>query len=223
MPRRPTSPDLVLSPRPPAAPAGHWLSAALREAILDGRLRPGARLPTTRDLARRYGLARGTIVGAFERLAAEGYLEGRVGSGTYVARLLPDQLLKQPDSALWRGPGASAPHPGTSRATPGESGNSATSHRGRSGPSAPTSRRWTSSRPHSGPRSRVGGCGRPPPTCCSGLRSDGLPAAASGGGGLLATSRGVRCAAGRWPSSPARRRRSTSRRGCCSSPATAPP
>jgi DNA-binding transcriptional MocR family regulator len=41
-----------------------WLCWALRAEILEGRLRPGARLPATRDLARQYGLARGTIVNA---------------------------------------------------------------------------------------------------------------------------------------------------------------
>jgi GntR family transcriptional regulator / MocR family aminotransferase len=62
--------------------------------VLDGRFGPGMRLPATRDLARQYGLARGTIVAAFEHLRAEGYLEGRVGSGTFVRRVLPDDLLE---------------------------------------------------------------------------------------------------------------------------------
>src|SRR5512144_2423265 len=49
--------------------------------------------PATRDLAGPYGLSRGTIVSAFEQLRAEGYISGRVGSGTYVNRILPDDLL----------------------------------------------------------------------------------------------------------------------------------
>ncbi|MFP5247536.1 MAG: PLP-dependent aminotransferase family protein, partial [Thermoanaerobaculia bacterium] len=56
--------------------------------------RPGARLPGTRDLAMLYGLSRGTIVSAFELLEAEGYVDGSVGSGTYVSKVLPDELLK---------------------------------------------------------------------------------------------------------------------------------
>jgi GntR family transcriptional regulator/MocR family aminotransferase len=84
---------IVLGPRNRAKPTYRQLYAALREAILDGRLRPGVRLPSTRDLARRYDLARGTIVAAFEQMKAEGYLTGRTGSGTYVATLLPDTLL----------------------------------------------------------------------------------------------------------------------------------
>jgi len=56
----------------------------IRAAILSGRLRPGDRLPATRDLARQLGLARNTVVRAYEDLAAEGYLESQVGSGTRV-------------------------------------------------------------------------------------------------------------------------------------------
>jgi GntR family transcriptional regulator / MocR family aminotransferase len=58
------------------------------------RLRSGARLPGTRDLAQQYGLARGTIVNTFEQLKSEGYVDGSVGSGTYVSKVLPDELLQ---------------------------------------------------------------------------------------------------------------------------------
>src|SRR5581483_7266248 len=50
---------LVLGDRPKHATLTRWLLDELRGAILDGRLRPGARLPATRDLARQYGLSRG--------------------------------------------------------------------------------------------------------------------------------------------------------------------
>src|SRR5262249_34524591 len=69
------------------------LYAALREAILAGRLTPGTRLPSTRTLAGDLGAARNTVVGAFEQLAAEGYVEARVGDGTRVAAVLPETLL----------------------------------------------------------------------------------------------------------------------------------
>jgi GntR family transcriptional regulator/MocR family aminotransferase len=96
MAKRATAFELVL----PVADAGRlahrWLYDALRTEILEGRLRPGARLPATRDLAGQYGLARGTIVNAFEQLKSEGYVEGSVGSGTYVSKVLPDQLLQVP-------------------------------------------------------------------------------------------------------------------------------
>jgi GntR family transcriptional regulator/MocR family aminotransferase len=74
--------------------AYRWLYAALRAEIVEGRLRPGARLPATRELAKHYGLSRGTIVNAFDQLKAEGYLAGSVGSGTRVSRVLPDELLE---------------------------------------------------------------------------------------------------------------------------------
>jgi GntR family transcriptional regulator/MocR family aminotransferase len=56
----------------------------LLDGIVDGRLRPGQRLPPTRELARRLGVSRNTVAVAYERLAAEGVLTGRVGAGTFV-------------------------------------------------------------------------------------------------------------------------------------------
>src|SRR5882724_8268429 len=94
MPRQTSSLPLSL----PAPRAGsslyRWLYEQLRAAILEGRLHPGARLPATRDLAEAYGLSRSTIVMAFEQLISEGYVEGRRGSGTYVSKVLPEQLLQ---------------------------------------------------------------------------------------------------------------------------------
>lgn len=94
MPRRPGSFELILPSRAPGTPAFRWLYGAFRDQILAGRLRPGAALPSSRELARQYGLARGTVVGAYEQLAAEGYLESVVGAGTRVARVVPDRLLE---------------------------------------------------------------------------------------------------------------------------------
>ncbi|HAC57812.1 PLP-dependent aminotransferase family protein [Parvibaculum sp.] len=74
-------------------PLYRQLYDALREAILDGRLHPGARLPSTRMLAGELAVGRNTVLAAYEQLTAEGYLEGQVGSGTQVAALLPDNLL----------------------------------------------------------------------------------------------------------------------------------
>ncbi|MGC4049553.1 MAG: PLP-dependent aminotransferase family protein [Paludibaculum sp.] len=94
MSKKSTTFALVLPDRESKTPAYRWLYGALRSAILEGRLRPGSRLPATRELAKQYGLSRGTIVYAFEQLKAEGYLEGVVGSGTRVSQVLPDQLLE---------------------------------------------------------------------------------------------------------------------------------
>ena len=89
---------LPLNLRQPTSdvPLYRWLYEELRAAILAGHLRPGARLPATRDLAIQYRLSRPTIVSAFEQLRSEGYVEGRIGSGTYVASLLPDEFLQAP-------------------------------------------------------------------------------------------------------------------------------
>jgi GntR family transcriptional regulator/MocR family aminotransferase len=75
------------------APAGTPLRAQiyrdLRGAILDGRLKPGERLPSTRMLSAEMGVSRNTAEGAYEQLVAEGYLSRRIGSGTFVASSLP--------------------------------------------------------------------------------------------------------------------------------------
>jgi GntR family transcriptional regulator/MocR family aminotransferase len=65
----------------------------LRDAILSGRLAPGSRLPSTRDLAADLDVSRNTALDAFNQLVSEGYLEGQVGDGTYVSRHLPDDLF----------------------------------------------------------------------------------------------------------------------------------
>jgi GntR family transcriptional regulator/MocR family aminotransferase len=56
----------------------------LREAVLDGRLHRGERLPPTRELAQRLDVSRNTVATAYERLTAEGFLTSRVGAGTFV-------------------------------------------------------------------------------------------------------------------------------------------
>src|SRR3982751_5629869 len=63
---------------------------ALRAEILEGRLVSGARLPSSRALARESGVSRTTVLLAYDQLLAEGYVEGRAGSGTYVSHSLPD-------------------------------------------------------------------------------------------------------------------------------------
>src|ERR1700752_1151476 len=57
----------------------------LKEAILDGRLTPGMKLPPTRKSAAFFGTSRTTAVEVYERLLNEGYVVSRHGSGTYVA------------------------------------------------------------------------------------------------------------------------------------------
>src|SRR2546430_1669755 len=76
-----------------AEPLYRQLYDARRGAILAGQLKPGPRLQSTRELANELGVSRNTVMNAFEQLLAEGYLEGQVGSGTYVSRALPDEML----------------------------------------------------------------------------------------------------------------------------------
>lgn len=74
----------------------------LRAAILDGRVRAGEPLPPTRELARRLAISRNTVAAAYDRLAAEGFLSGRVGAGTFVldagapSRAAPDASPLRP-------------------------------------------------------------------------------------------------------------------------------
>ena len=62
------------------------LERELRGAIEDGRLTPGAALPSSRLLANDLGLSRGLVVSAYEQLIAEGYLVSKQGSATRVSR-----------------------------------------------------------------------------------------------------------------------------------------
>ncbi|WP_347902804.1 PLP-dependent aminotransferase family protein [Pseudomonas purpurea] len=63
------------------------LYQALRMRVLDGRLASGTRLPASRDLAAALAISRNSVVRAYDQLYAEGFIEGRVGDGTYVAQL----------------------------------------------------------------------------------------------------------------------------------------
>lgn len=82
---------LALSLAPNAPSLHRALYDALRAAILDGRLRSGMRLPSSRALGEELGIARGTVVAVYDQLAGEGYVTSRHGSGTVVAADLPDR------------------------------------------------------------------------------------------------------------------------------------
>jgi GntR family transcriptional regulator/MocR family aminotransferase len=95
------------------APRLRELHRQLRTAIVDGRLRPGLRLPSTRTLARLYGIGRNTAVAAYDLLQSEGYVLSKRGSGTRISTILPKTLKRSaatrrslPDHRLavsWRG------------------------------------------------------------------------------------------------------------------------
>ncbi len=69
------------------------LYTALRDAILDGRLTAGTKLPSSRALAEMMSISRNSVLAALERLLDEGYLFTKPSSGTYVAEVVPDQLI----------------------------------------------------------------------------------------------------------------------------------
>ncbi|MET0524240.1 MAG: PLP-dependent aminotransferase family protein, partial [Nocardioides sp.] len=69
------------APEPLRTQVESWL----RDAVRSGRLQPGERLPSSRELASALGLSRGLVVQCFDQLHAEGYLVSRAGSATRVA------------------------------------------------------------------------------------------------------------------------------------------
>jgi GntR family transcriptional regulator/MocR family aminotransferase len=78
------------------------LHGQLRAAIVDGRLKPGLRLPPTREMAAAYRLSRNTVVAAYDLLLTEGYLTAQRGAGTFVADALP---RKRDVKRAWVAPG----------------------------------------------------------------------------------------------------------------------
>jgi GntR family transcriptional regulator/MocR family aminotransferase len=80
-------------------PLHRQLYAKLRGAILSGQLPPGQRVPATRGLAEQLGLARNTVARAYDDLLSEGYLEGRVGAGTFVSEALVGRPVREPAAA----------------------------------------------------------------------------------------------------------------------------
>jgi GntR family transcriptional regulator/MocR family aminotransferase len=85
--------------------------AAIRRAILERVLAPGAAVLSSRALAADLGVSRTTTLIAFEQLTAEGYLTAQRGSGTFVASTLPDDMPRARVTRLPTGPG----HPPISR------------------------------------------------------------------------------------------------------------
>lgn len=75
-------------------PLHQQLYEELRQAILGGRLLPGRRIPSTRQLAKSLGISRTTVTQSYDQLLSEGYIETVVGSGTFVCTQLPDDLLR---------------------------------------------------------------------------------------------------------------------------------
>lgn len=75
-------------------PLYRMIYETIQKAILSGEYEAKTRLPSSRALAEQLGVSRLTVVNAYEQLFAEGYLEGKIGSGTFVADELPETLLQ---------------------------------------------------------------------------------------------------------------------------------
>ena len=91
-------------------PLYRQLADWLRRAIVGGQLQPGQRVPSTRRLANELKLSRIPVLGAYELLQAEGYLETFPGAGTCVARAIPGEALKLAAPKVRRAIPASAGH-----------------------------------------------------------------------------------------------------------------
>lgn len=99
-----------------AAPVGEQIYASVRQAIVDGRLAPSARLPSGRDLAAQLGVARGTVRVVYDRLTAENLVFGAGPAGTRVCAQLPpnatlDGAPLDGPLAVFNRPFSSAPQP----------------------------------------------------------------------------------------------------------------
>jgi GntR family transcriptional regulator/MocR family aminotransferase len=92
-----TFPFVSLSDRTVShVPMHRQIYEKLRLAILNGELPPKSRIPSSRALAAQLGVSRMTVVNAYDQLFAEGYLDGKIGAGTFVAGELPEKLLQMP-------------------------------------------------------------------------------------------------------------------------------
>jgi GntR family transcriptional regulator / MocR family aminotransferase len=99
---------LLLDLRKAAGPLYRRVYHALKSTIRDGRLPPGARLPSTRELASDLHVSRNTVMLAYEQLLAEGYVVSRNRATTSVARALPTSAMPVPSRANGQPPAVSA-------------------------------------------------------------------------------------------------------------------
>jgi GntR family transcriptional regulator/MocR family aminotransferase len=106
--RQSNSPDwsALIPVLPAGGPRRDALQTELRRLIETRILLPGQKLPPSRALAQRLKLARGAVVAAYEQLAADGFVEARLGAGTYVAAQVPEPavLRTAPQAPATTGP-----------------------------------------------------------------------------------------------------------------------
>src|SRR5215472_4972460 len=104
----------VVVDRTGPVPLAVQIAAQLQSSVTGGVLRAGDRLPSSRDLAATLGVSRTVVTNAYARLFAEGWLEGRHGSGTYVA----DVTAPPPPPVAARPSGSTVPPAATRAAAP---------------------------------------------------------------------------------------------------------
>lgn len=99
MPRQPIDIDLPISLKKRSRiPLSQQLYEEIRRLVLEGVLEPGSPMPSSRALASSSGLARATVIAAYEQLKAEGYIDSLSGSHTTVARKLSPTTSKRKTS-----------------------------------------------------------------------------------------------------------------------------
>lgn len=101
--RRHTSPDTLAEILDDGSESSlqRRIYARFAHAILDGHLGPGDRLPSSRKLAQSLKVGRNTVLWALEQLTAEGFIESKRGSGTFVSMQLPNR--DRAEISHWRG------------------------------------------------------------------------------------------------------------------------
>src|ERR1019366_5797359 len=102
---------MVAVDRTSSMPLHRQIYDGFRSAILEGRLRPGQRIPSTRVLASEIRVSRFPVLNAYAQLLAEGYFQSRVGAGTVVSSSLPDQLTSSEPTGITHVPTHSGPRP----------------------------------------------------------------------------------------------------------------
>lgn len=99
-----------------------WLVETVRDAVSDGRLAPGDRLPATRVLADQLGCSRGVVVDAYRRLTDEGLLSGRHGGGTTVRAAWAQSSAPEPRPVRGAGPADAGTRPADAGTRPAGTG-----------------------------------------------------------------------------------------------------
>ncbi|MGI8469742.1 MAG: PLP-dependent aminotransferase family protein [Pyrinomonadaceae bacterium] len=89
-------PPFIILDEKSKAPLYRQIYETIRRSILSGEFYSGKQLPASRELAKQLGISRMTVLNAYDQLLAEGYLESKMGAGTFVTQHLPEEFLYTP-------------------------------------------------------------------------------------------------------------------------------